>query len=76
MILERLKHYIATNGRVEREKLAREFALSEDGVDAMLTPWIKRGEIVKHTSTSKQGKILKIEYVIAEQGAIPLQVIL
>ncbi|WP_087022641.1 FeoC-like transcriptional regulator [Thaumasiovibrio subtropicus] len=45
MILQSLKAYLIEQGRVERAVIARKFALSQDGVDAMLVIWQKRGKI-------------------------------
>ncbi len=42
MILSELKAYIFEHGCVTQSNLAQHFALSEDGVDAMLEMWIKK----------------------------------
>ncbi|OBU14904.1 ferrous iron transport protein C [Photobacterium aquimaris] len=47
MILQQLKQYIADHGRVSRNQLAIHFGMSEDGVDAMLAVWVKKGAIGK-----------------------------
>lgn len=44
MILSELKQCIEQQGYVTRKELAQRFALSEDGVDAMLEVWIKRSD--------------------------------
>ncbi|BAX52456.1 ferrous iron transport protein C [Photobacterium damselae subsp. piscicida] len=47
MILQQLKQYIEQHGRTSRKSLAKHFALSEDGVDAMLEVWIRKGIVSK-----------------------------
>lgn len=47
MILQQLKQYIAEHGRSSRKQLAIHFGMSEDGVDAMLAVWIRKGTIGK-----------------------------
>ncbi|WP_297481357.1 FeoC-like transcriptional regulator [uncultured Photobacterium sp.] len=47
MILQKLKQYITDNGRVSRKQLSLHFGMSEDGVDAMLAVWIRKGTIGK-----------------------------
>lgn len=45
MILQRLKEQIDSHGRCSRRQLADVFGLSEDGVEAMVEIWLKRGEV-------------------------------
>lgn len=47
MILQQLKQYIAQHGRASRKQLAIHFGMSEDGVDAMLAVWVRKGTIGK-----------------------------
>ena len=47
MILHQLKQYITDNGRVSRKQLSLHFGMSEDGVDAMLAVWVRKGTIGK-----------------------------
>ncbi|MBB1314295.1 MULTISPECIES: FeoC-like transcriptional regulator [Aliivibrio] len=47
MILTELKQYIDEEGRVERLTLAKKFSMSEDGVDAMLELWVKKGKLTR-----------------------------
>ncbi len=42
MILNELKAAIESKNGATRQELARRFALSEDGIDAMLAVWIKK----------------------------------
>ncbi|QSA19811.1 iron transporter FeoC, partial [Vibrio furnissii] len=52
MILTELKQAIAAQGGISRKELAKRFALSEDGVDAMLAVWIKKGVISRFIDTN------------------------
>lgn len=45
MILTRLKDHLVANGKTSRAELAKKFAISEDGIDAMLALWIAKGKI-------------------------------
>ncbi|MCW8327548.1 FeoC-like transcriptional regulator [Photobacterium sp. SDRW27] len=47
MILQQLKQYIEQQRRVSRKSLANHFGMSEDGVDAMLDIWIRKGTVGK-----------------------------
>ncbi len=45
MILLRLKEQIDSHGPCSRRQLADAFGLSEDGIEAMVELWLKRGEV-------------------------------
>ena len=45
MILTDLKQYIETHPKCSQAELAKTFNLSEDGVDAMLSVWVKKGRV-------------------------------
>ena len=47
MILTKLKNHLVVNGKTQRAVLAKQFALSEDGVDAMLELWLQRNKVSK-----------------------------
>ncbi|MBY5943634.1 FeoC-like transcriptional regulator [Photobacterium rosenbergii] len=47
MILQQLKQYIEQHGRASRKALAMRFGMSEDGVEAMLEVWIRKGKLGK-----------------------------
>ena len=47
MILQQLKQYIEQHGRVSRKQLSDHFGMSEDGVEAMLDVWIRKGSVGK-----------------------------
>ncbi|QTH10229.1 FeoC-like transcriptional regulator, partial [Vibrio fluvialis] len=52
MILTELKQAIEAQSGISRKELAKRFALSEDGVDAMLAVWIKKGVISRFIDTN------------------------
>ncbi|USD40346.1 iron transporter FeoC [Vibrio sp. SCSIO 43135] len=74
MILNELKRYIEHSGFVSRKELAKKFSLSEDGVDAMLSVWIRKGVISKMVDTNKSDHITRIRYCVNHAGAISLTV--
>ncbi|MCM0147376.1 ferrous iron transport protein C [Photobacterium galatheae] len=45
MILHQLREQVERSGRISRRQLAHRFGLSEDGVDAMMALWVKKGLI-------------------------------
>lgn len=45
MILQRLKQHLLSVHCIERSVLARQFKLSDDGIDAMLEIWVKKGRL-------------------------------
>ena len=55
MILTRLKDHLVANGKTSRAELAKKFAISEDGIDAMLSLWIAKGKI--STTVSKRPRL-------------------
>ncbi|MCK6262667.1 FeoC-like transcriptional regulator [Vibrio sp. ZSDE26] len=62
MILSDLIEYIEVQGTSSRKDLAKQFALSEDGVDAMLGVWIKKGKISRINDTNKLGHTTRVRY--------------
>ncbi|PWI33888.1 iron transporter FeoC [Vibrio albus] len=75
MIISELKNYIQQHRGISRDELARHFALSEDGVDAMMDIWIRKGKISKTIDLDKQRNIKTVRYSCIEPGGIPLTVI-
>lgn len=75
MIVSDLKAYIEEHGTTSRSTLAKHFALSEDGVEAMLEVWVKKGKITKITSTDKSGETTDVKYRIVDTKGIPLNVV-
>ena len=51
MILNDLKLYLQKNGSVSRDQLAEDFAISQDGIDAMLEIWVKKGQVNRQIDT-------------------------
>jgi len=76
MILHELKNYIAENGMVTRQELAKHFSLSEDGVDAMLDVWFKKGIICRYAETGLKNHISRVRYCLNKTNSIPMNVIL
>lgn len=58
MILTELKDYVIAHPQCSASELAKQFALSEDGIDAMLAAWVKRGKL-KITVSESRGRVEK-----------------
>ncbi|WP_341664952.1 FeoC-like transcriptional regulator [Vibrio sp.] len=74
MILQALKSYIAEQGCVSQKSLAKKFAMSEDGVDAMLQVWIRKGVISRLVDTNSAKKITRVRYSLTGTGGLSLTV--
>lgn len=74
MILSELKQYIDTNGSVSQRELAKRFALSEDGVDAMLSVWIKKGMVSRLVDTNQAKHVTRIRYAKVESNSLAMTV--
>ena len=74
MILTELKQYIASKAYVSRKELAREFGLSEDGVDAMMSVWVKKGSISRLVDTDQRDRVKRGRYTLVADNAIALTV--
>lgn len=74
MILKELKQYIDQQGCVSRRDLAKKFAISEDGVDAMLAVWIKKGQISRLVDTNKAHRVTRVRYSANCAGGLSLTV--
>ncbi|MGF1721448.1 FeoC-like transcriptional regulator [Vibrio kyushuensis] len=74
MILTELIEHITKNGTTSRQKLANRFAISEDGVDAMLEVWIKKGKISRINDTSKTGNITGVRYCSNPKDSLSMTV--
>lgn len=59
MILTRLKEHLVVNGKTSRAELAKKFAISEDGIDAMLALWIGKGKVSK--TVTERSKIARLD---------------
>ncbi|MDE1223897.1 FeoC-like transcriptional regulator [Vibrio aestuarianus] len=76
MILTELKGYIEENGIVSRADLAKKFSMSEDGVDAMLNVWIKKGIISCTIDTNKAHHVTRVRYALNRNDGLSLTVTL
>ncbi|MGL6025577.1 MAG: FeoC-like transcriptional regulator [Vibrio sp.] len=64
MILNELKEAIEQQHGITRQQLAQRFALSEDGVEAMLAVWIKKGVLSRQQYTNAQDAVVRVRYVL------------
>ncbi len=76
MILTELHQYIDSRGVAARKELAAKFGMSEDGVDAMLSVWVKKGTVSRLVETSKHGHTTRIRYTISKQDGLSLNVMM
>ncbi|MEZ9653492.1 FeoC-like transcriptional regulator [Vibrio splendidus] len=76
MILTELHQYIVNEGVAARSELASKFGMSEDGVDAMLGVWVKKGKISRLVDTNKHGHTTRIRYTISKQDGLSLNVMM
>lgn len=76
MILHELRNYIAEKGMVTRQELAKKFALSEDGVDAMLEVLLKKGIVCRYSDTGLNNHISRVRYSLNKKDSIPMDVVL
>ncbi|EOB2786293.1 FeoC-like transcriptional regulator [Vibrio vulnificus] len=74
MILKELYQYIADKGTVSLSDLAKQFGMSEDGADAMLSVWIKKGKISRLVDTNKAHSVTRIRYAVTKQDGLSLTV--
>ncbi|MFC3025551.1 FeoC-like transcriptional regulator [Vibrio zhugei] len=74
MILFELKHYIESHRGCSRRDLAKEFAMSEDGVDAMLAVWIKKGAISRYEDTNVADHVVRVRYGINQADSLSVHV--
>ncbi|MHA2937748.1 FeoC-like transcriptional regulator [Vibrio sp. RC27] len=76
MILQELRSYIEQRGSVTRLQLAKQFKMSEDGVDAMLSVWLKKGVISRTVDTNSDGYVMRVRYRIHQPDSLSLNVIM
>ncbi|EJA3102040.1 iron transporter FeoC [Vibrio vulnificus] len=74
MILKELYQYIADKGTVSQSDLAKQFGMSEDGADAMLSVWIKKGKISRLVDTNKVHSVTRVRYAVTKQDGLSLTV--
>ena len=75
MIVSELKEYIQQHNGASRKELATHFALSEDGVDAMLEIWIRKGQLSKSIALDKGKGVKEVRYRWNRENDIPLTII-
>lgn len=74
MILQQLYQYIADQGSVSQSDLAKQFGMSEDGADAMLSVWINKGRITRLVDTNKAHHVTRVRYAVTRQDGLSLTV--
>ncbi|MER0395448.1 FeoC-like transcriptional regulator [Vibrio vulnificus] len=74
MILNELYQYIADKGTVSQSDLAKQFGMSEDGADAMLSVWVKKGKISRLVDTNKAHSVTRVRYAVTKQDGLSLTV--
>ncbi len=74
MILTELKQAIEAQGSITRKELAKRFSMSEDGVDAMLAIWIKKGVISRLIDTNVAQYVTRVRYVMNRADSLSVTV--
>ncbi len=74
MILTELKQVIEAQGSATRRELASRFSMSEDGVDAMLAIWIKKGVISRLIDTNVAHYVTRVRYVMNKANSLSVTV--
>ena len=74
MILKELYQYVADKGTVSQLELAKKFGMSEDGADAMLSVWLKKGKVTRLVDTDKAQNVSRVRYTVTKSHAISLTV--
>lgn len=72
MILQQLKAYIEQQGMASRQDLAKKFSLTQDGVDAMLQVWVKKGRLSRMVDLDKQQQVRQVRYKAVSSNDIQL----
>ena len=76
MILKELYQYIADKGSVSQSDLAKQFGMSEDGADAMLSVWINKGRITRLVDTNKAHHVTRVRYAVTRHDGLSLTVMM
>ncbi|KJY83060.1 iron transporter FeoC [Vibrio galatheae] len=74
MILSELKLCIEQSGTISRRELANKFTMSEDGVDAMLRVWIKKGKLSRFVDTNTFQHVTRVRYSVVKSDALAVNV--
>lgn len=79
MILQQLREQVEQSGRISRRQLAHRFGLSEDGVDAMMALWVKKGLIGQERDGCNSAGCCKpqgeVWYRVLKANELPVTVI-
>ncbi|WP_434355902.1 FeoC-like transcriptional regulator [Parasalinivibrio latis] len=74
MILQDLRQAIENHGTATRSELAKKFSLSQDGVDAMIGVWEKKGKVKRIViNTGLGGEDVRYHW-LTSSSEIPLTV--
>ncbi|MDN3682168.1 FeoC-like transcriptional regulator [Vibrio tapetis subsp. quintayensis] len=71
MILAKLGQYLKEHSTVSRRDLGKKFSISDDGVDAMLEVWIRKGRVSRLVDKKRN----EVSYHWVQHNEIQLNVI-
>lgn len=71
MILTHLRDYIIANPHCTKAQLLKGFSLSDDGLDAMLSVWVKKGRLKIITMKEVQ----KTRYIWLENNEFAIRLL-
>ncbi|MCF4171651.1 FeoC-like transcriptional regulator [Vibrio sp. McD22-P3] len=74
MILTELKSFIEMHPGASRHEIAKKFSLSEDGVDAMLSVWIRKGTVSRMLDTNKSDQVTRVRYAMNRNDGLSITV--
>ncbi|ASI90158.1 MULTISPECIES: FeoC-like transcriptional regulator [Vibrio] len=74
MILTELKSFIEMHPGASRQEIAKKFSLSEDGVDAMLSVWIRKGTVSRMLDTNKSDQVTRVRYAMNRNDGLSVTV--
>ena len=57
-----------------RQEIAKKFSLSEDGVDAMLSVWIRKGTVSRMLDTNKSDQVTRVRYAMNRNDGLSVTV--
>jgi putative ferrous iron transport protein C len=75
LILAELKAFIFEQGSSTRKEMAKKFALSEDGIDAMLALWVNKGQLSRIVDLDKSGEVRQVRYRAVQENDIQMTII-
>ena len=76
MILDELKLQIESSGTISGKALAKQFYLTEDGVDAMLNVLINKGQVSRIVDTNQAKHVARIRYSLATNRGLAMTVMM